>query len=418
MSKIKDAKIVIIGGGAVGCGTAYQLALAGETDILVIEKEPSVAAVTSAQAAGLVGQVRTTLERTQIAQWSVKTFSDLQKDPKSNPTWRQVGSLRVALNDARVEEFERMKAIADRAGLDTEYITPKVALEKWPGMNFSMAKSILWCPTDGYLQPYDLTASYCSQSGRRGVQFSVNTAAEQILMKDGRVTGVKTDKGTIQCDTVINAAGAHAFHIAKLVGLELPIVPVRHEYFISVPCDGLTPAFPVIRIPDVSLYIRTDVNALLLGGWEPNPLHTDPQKYALGGNPPGIEPDWDVLARFAQDLLPQFPKVADLGIRSVFKGWPTFTPDGRFIIGPTDQVKGFVMAGGCNAHGVSGSAGIGRHVVESLLEPKPSPYVQSLSPNRFRRDSNWSWESAQASASRVYAEYYAVSQKAPLIRAH
>ena len=127
MNKLKDTKIVIIGGGAVGCGTAYQLALAGETDVLVIEKESSVAAVTSAQAAGLVGQVRTTLERTQIAQWSVKTFSELQKDPKANPTWRQVGSLRVALNEARVEEFKRMKAVADRAGLEAEFISPKEA---------------------------------------------------------------------------------------------------------------------------------------------------------------------------------------------------------------------------------------------------------------------------------------------------
>ena len=385
------------------------MAQAGETDVLLIEKEPSVAAVTSAQAAGLVGQVRTTIERTQLAMWSVRTFSELQKDIKAGPTWRQVGSLRVALNSARVEEFNRMKAIADRAGLETEFITPKIAEQKWPGMNFSMAESILWCPTDGYLQPYDLTMSYCSQCARRGVNFSVNTTAEQILVEDGRVTGVVTDKATIRCETVINAAGAHAFHIAKLVGLELPIVPVRHEYFISVPCDGLTPNFPVIRIPDVSLYIRTDVNSLLVGGWEPNPLQTDPQKYPLHGNPPGIEPDWDVLARFAQDLLPQFPKVADLGIRSVFKGWPTFTPDGRFIIGPTEQVKGFVMAGGCNAHGVSGSAGIGRHVVESLLEPKPSPYVQSLSPTRFCH-SKWTWESARASASRVYAEYYALSK--------
>src|SRR5437867_2244459 len=150
MSKIKDAKIVIIGGGAVGCGTAYQLVQAGETDILVIEKEPLVAAVTSAQAAGLVGQVRTNIERTQLAMWSVKTFSDLQKDSQSNPSWRQVGSLRLALTDARVEEFKRMKAIADRAGLETEFISSKIAGEMWPGMNFSMAKSILWCPSDGY----------------------------------------------------------------------------------------------------------------------------------------------------------------------------------------------------------------------------------------------------------------------------
>jgi len=409
MSNIRDAKIVIIGGGAVGCGTAYQLALAGETDVLVLEKEPSVAAVTSAQAAGLVGQVRTTLERTQIAMRSVKTFSELQKDPKTNPTWRQVGSLRVALNEPRVEEFGRMKAVADRAGLEAELITPKAAEARWPGMNFSMARAIIWCPTDGYLQPYDLTASYSAQSSRRGVRFSLNTAAQQILIKDGRVTGVVTDKGTIQCETVINAAGAHAFHVAKLVGLELPLVPVRHEYFISVPCDGLAPEYPVIRIPDVSLYLRTDVNALLLGGWEPNPLHTDPRKYALGGNPPGIQPDWDVLAKFAVDLVPQFPKAADLGVRSVFKGWPTFTPDGRFVIGPTQRVKGFVMAGGCNAHGVSGSAGIGHHVVESMLESSPSPYVRSLSPDRFL-NSSWTWDNAQAGASRIYAEYYGVSK--------
>src|SRR6185436_19494037 len=123
MSKIKDAKIVIIGGGAVGCGTAYQLALAGVTDILVIEKEPSVAAVTSAQAAGLVGQVRTTMERTQLAMWSVKTFSELQNSANGKPSWRQVGSLRVALNDSRVEEFKRMKGIADAAGLETEFIS-------------------------------------------------------------------------------------------------------------------------------------------------------------------------------------------------------------------------------------------------------------------------------------------------------
>src|SRR5262249_5563797 len=153
----------------------------------------------------------------------------------------------------RADEFNRMKTIADRAGLQTEFITPKSAEDKWPGMNFSTAKSILWCPTDGYLQPYDLAVSYCSHSGRRGVQFSVNTAAEQILVKSGRVTGVVTDQGSIQCETVINAAGSHAFHIAKLVGLEFPIVPVRHEYFISVPCQGLTPELPIIRLPDLRL---------------------------------------------------------------------------------------------------------------------------------------------------------------------
>jgi glycine/D-amino acid oxidase-like deaminating enzyme len=182
---------------------------------------------------------------------------------------------------------------------------------------------------------------------------------------------VETDGGTVQCDTVINAAGAHAYHIAHGIGLELPIVPVRHEYFVTVHSDGLEPDLPVVRIPDTTLYLRAEINSLLCGGWEPKGLSTDPRRFSLDTNPPPIDSDWDVLGWFAQQLEPEMPAVEQLGVRSIFKGWPTFTPDGRFIVGESSRGKGFVMAGGCNAHGVSGSAGIGRHVFVSILEPDP-----------------------------------------------
>ena len=145
--------------------------------------------------------------------------------------------------------------------------------------------------------------------------------------------------------------------------------------------------------------------ALLCGGWEPDSLSTDPRNYRLSNEPPPIEPDYDVLGGFAEQLAPMFPKVNDLGLRSVFKGWPTFTPDGRFIVGPSQRVEGFVMAGGCNAHGVSGSAGIGRHVVESMTNKNPSDYVKSLSPNRFD-ENGWDWETAQREAAHYYETYY------------
>ena len=134
MSNIEQAQIVVIGGGAVGCSVAYHLAKAGLTDVLVVEKEPSVAAATTAQAAGLVGQVRSTVERVKLAMWSVQTFCKLQEDADANPSWRQVGSLRVALTDERCEEFRRMKAVADQAGLDVDFIDHKSAADKWPGM--------------------------------------------------------------------------------------------------------------------------------------------------------------------------------------------------------------------------------------------------------------------------------------------
>ena len=399
------AEIVVIGGGAVGCAVAYSLAKAGKTDVLLVEKEAAVASVTTPQAAGLVGQVRNSVERTRLAMWSVQTFSELQRDEKHNPGWRQVGSLRLALCDERVAEFQRMKDVADEAGLDAEFIDGAEARRHWPLVNFDRVKAVLWCPTDGYLQPSDLTMSYVAHARGLGVRFQTKTAVESIVVEQGRVTGVQTNRGRIECDMAINAAGAHAYHIARSVGLELPIVPVRHEYFVTVPCDGLVPTLPVIRIPDSTLYLRAEVNALLCGGWEPQALSTDPRQFPLDDEPPRIDPDWDVLGWFADKLSPEIPQVEALGVRSVFKGWPTFTPDGRFIVGESSRVKGFVMAGGCNAHGVSGSAGIGRHVVESILDDKPSPYVKSLSPDRFDREP-WDWESARRQAQHYYETYY------------
>jgi glycine/D-amino acid oxidase-like deaminating enzyme len=405
MSTESRAEIVIVGGGAVGCAVAYSLAKAGKTDVLLLEKEPTVAAVTTPKAAGLVGQVRNTVERTKLAMWSVKTFSQLQRDEHAKPGWQQVGSLRIALCDERVEEFRHMKSVADEAGLEADFIDQGAAKQKWPVMNFDRAKAVLWCPSDGYLQPSDLTMSYVAHARRMGVRFQTRTAVQRVVVKDGCVRGVETDRGPIECDMVINAAGAHAYHIARSVGLELPIVPVRHEYFVTVPVNGLQPALPVIRIPDSTLYLRGEINALLCGGWEPKGLSADPREFALETTPPMLETDWDVLGWFAQQLAPEIPQVEKVGVRNVFKGWPTFTPDGRFIIGESSRVKGFVMAGGCNAHGVSGSAGIGRHVVESIMDRDPSPYVKSLSPDRFTKE-RWDWKTARSQAQHHYETYY------------
>jgi glycine/D-amino acid oxidase-like deaminating enzyme len=352
-----------------------------------------------------VGQVRNTIERTKLAMWSVKTFSQLERDEHARPGWRQVGSLRVALRDERVEEFRRMKSVADSAGLETEFIDQRAAKQKWPMMNFDRAKAVLWCPSDGYLQPSDLTMSYVAHARRMGVRFQTKTAVRNVVLRDGRVKAVETDNGRVDCEIAINAAGAHAYHIARSVGLELPILPVRHEYFVTVHANGLEPRLPVIRIPDSTLYLRAEISSLLCGGWEPKGLATDPRNFALDNYPPPVETDWDVLGWFAEQLAPEIPQVEELGVRSVFKGWPTFTPDGRFIIGESSRVKGFVMAGGCNAHGVSGSAGIGRHVVESILERDPSPYVTSLSPDRFINE-HWDWQTASAKAQHIYETYY------------
>jgi glycine/D-amino acid oxidase-like deaminating enzyme len=246
--------------------------------------------------------------------------------------------------------------------------------------------------------------SYVAHARELGVRFQTSCAVHRIQVENDRVAGVETDHGSIKCKMIVNAAGAHAYHIARSVGLELPIVPVRHEYFVTVHAAGMQPDLPVIRIPDTTLYLRAEINSLLCGGWEREGLSTDPREFRLETAPPRIEPDWDVLGWLSEQLSPELPAVGQMGIRSVFKGWPTFTPDGQFIVGESSRVKGFVMAGGCNAHGVSGSAGIGRHVVESVLDPDSSPYVKSLSPDRF--NGLWKWDEAQRQARHIYETYY------------
>ena len=405
MGELGDAEIVIVGGGAIGCAIAYRLAEAGVSDVLLLEKNPALASATTAQAAGLVGQVRSSADRVRLAMDSVATFSRLQQQGGATPNWRQVGSLRIALSDARVEEFGRLRATARSAGLEVELLDHAGAKARWPGLVTDQAKAILWCPSDGYLQPYDLAMAYREHARAAGVRFATDVRVTGIALRAGAVAAVETDQGEVRCAKVINAAGAHAWHVAHLAGLDLPIVPVRHEYFITVPIAGLRPDLPTFRVPDATLYGRPDVGALLLGGWEPAARSCDPREYPLAAEPPAIEPDWPVLANFAEQMAPLYPPVANAGIRHVFRGWPTFTPDGRFIVGESRRVPGLVMAAGCNAHGVSGSAGIGRHVVEALLEPKPSAYVRSLSPDRFT-ESAWNWDEARRRAQAIYETYY------------
>ena len=249
-------------------------------------------------------------------------------------------------------------------------------------MDFSSVRAVLWCPSDGYMTPSAVTKAYESQCRRMGLRFEMGTAVTGITVHEGRVVAVQTDRGEIRCRIVIDAAGAHASHIARLVGLELPIVPVRHEYYDTAPL-GLDPDLPCFRVPEMTLYGRAVGESLRLGGWEATALSTDSHSYRLGEDLPAVQTDEGVLDGFEEQFTRLYPAAEGADRIHIGKGWPTFTPDGRFVIGESSRVGGFVMAGGCNAHGISGSAGIGRLVVESLFDPHPGDYVRSLSPDRF-----------------------------------
>jgi glycine/D-amino acid oxidase-like deaminating enzyme len=405
MSSLGSAEYVIVGGGAVGCGVAYSLARAGKTDVLLVERAGDVGQITTGQGAGLCGQVRDTIDRTRLAMHSVATFRELQKDPEVRPEWNECGSLRIALTDRRAEQFRMLERVAREAALEAGLISLAEAKRRWPAMDFAGVAAVLWCPSDGSMTPYKVAKAYEHQCRKMGVRFATGTAVEGVDIRGGRVHGVRTDRGDVACRYVINAAGAHAYHVARLAGLELPIVPVRHEYYVTVELPDLRPDLPCFRVPEETLYGRVSDGGLLLGGWETNAVETDPRGYGLDEPAPQLNPDWQVLNNFEDRFTRLFPQGRGRPKRRVGIGWPTFTPDGHFIIGESRRVPGFVMAGGCNAHGISGSAGIGRLLVQALLDPDPPPYVRGLSPDRFT-EASWDWADARRQARQVYEAYY------------
>jgi glycine/D-amino acid oxidase-like deaminating enzyme len=408
VATVRDAEITVVGGGAIGCAVLHHLAEAGHRDLQLIEAG-QLAGATSGQAAGLVGQVRTSLDRTKLAMASVALFSRLQHDSPWPLDWRQTGSLRIATTEERLPEFRLMVDVAGRAGLEVEWLDRAGLADRAPMLDVSGVSAALWCPTDGYLQPNSLTTAYAQSARSRGATVATDTRVLDVLVDGGAVTGLVTTAGTVRTETVVNAAGPWAWQVARMVGLDLPLVPVRHEYFISEPVDGWHADLPVLRLPDARLYVRAELSSVLCGGWEPAALSLDPRPGHEGAGTVDVAPtaDWDVLAAFADDLEPFVPGLTAVGVRQTFRGWPVFTPDGRFVVGPVPGLRGFVMAAGCNAHGVSGSAGLAQHVLESL-EPDPSPYVRSLSPARFLAG-GWTWEDARRRAQRHYEDYYVVS---------
>jgi glycine/D-amino acid oxidase-like deaminating enzyme len=405
VAEIRDAEVTIVGGGAVGCAVAYVLSRAGYRDIQVLEAG-ELAAATSGQAAGLVGQVRATKERCRLAMASVATFSRIEQETGYTADWRQTGSVRIAMTGERAAEFAALAAVAQAAGLEVEFLSPARLAQLCPVLDTTGVEVALWCPTDGYLQPNSLVMAYAGAARDRGVTFATHTAVTGIDIRDGAVSGVRSDKGGAATTMVINAAGPWAAAVASLAGLEFPIVPVRHEYFVTRPVPGWHGGLPVLRIPDVRLYVRAEGQGILCGGWEADGLSLDPRGVAVG-QPLAVQPDWEVLSAFAEDFAAFVPAVTEAGIREVFRGFPAFSPDGRFVVGPVPGIRGFVMAAACNAHGVSGSAGLAEHVLESL-QPDPSPYVRSLSPARFG-PGTWDWESARQQAEHRYETYYSLS---------
>ncbi len=382
VSATPDAAVVVVGGGIWGCSIAYHLARAGVRDVVVLERR-ELASGNTPQAAGLVGQLRSTELMCRSIQEVVRRLEGWEREHGEECGFRQVGSLKLALSDARVRELEHHVAQARSWGLEVELISPKAAQARVPFLRADAVKGAAWIPGDGYVEPYTLTMAIARAARRLGVRFETQRPVTRIAVERGVVRGVDTPAGPLAASRVVVAAGPWVERVGEALGLAFDTVPLRHQHWTTAPLDAVPRDLPVVRVPDASVYIRPEVGGLMLGGFEARP-----KAFRMAELPPTFEiehteKDLGVLEELAGGFTDVFPPLAGAPVLKGCAGLPTFTPDGQYLIGEAPGVRGLHVAAGCNAIGIAGSLLIGEWVGELVLEGRTRLDTETQSLTRF-----------------------------------
>ncbi|HET8743032.1 MAG TPA: FAD-dependent oxidoreductase, partial [Gaiella sp.] len=375
-----SARAVVIGGGVGGCAILYWLARLGWSDVVLVERADLTSGSTF-HSAGLVGQLRSSLSLTKMMMESVELYRTLAAEVGLETGWREVGSLRLASSEERMEEIARQAGWAKTFGLELELVSPGEAQELFPPMSVDGVLGAAYLPSDGYIDPSQLTFALAEGARRRGAEVCTSTRVTAIATERGRVTGVETDRGTIETEVVVNAGGMFAGELGQLVGVTVPVVPMAHEYLVLRP-SGLPLEMPTMRDPTLLVYFRPESGGLIMGGYE---RHCAP--WSLDGIPPDfngklLEEDWPRFEELMENAIVRVPALQEMEVVRLVNGPEAFTPDGEFVLGPTD-VRGFWVAAGFCAHGLAGAGGMGKLVAEWIVEGSPSLDVWHMDSRRF-----------------------------------
>jgi 4-methylaminobutanoate oxidase (formaldehyde-forming) len=376
-----QSQVVIIGGGVGGCSIAYHLAKMGWTDVIVLERKELTSGSTW-HSAGLVGQLRSDVNLTRMMQYSTELYGRLPEETGQDTGWRAVGGVRLASSPARLEELKRQVALSRSFGMPLELIGPDEAHKLFPLMTLDGVVGAVYTPNDGMVDPSMLTRALAAGAKARGVRFFEDVLVTGIQLKDGRVRSVSTSEGEIQTEVVVNAGGMWAGEIGRMVGLILPVVPMAHVYMITKPIEQITTELPTLRDPDLLVYFREETGGLVVGGYERNPA-----PWALDGIPKDfmyhlLPFDWDRFGPLMESAIKRVPSVETAEIRQLYNGPEAFTPDGEYLLGPT-EVKGFWVAAAFCAHGLAGAGGIGKVMAEWIIEGIPEWDIWRLDVRRF-----------------------------------
>ncbi len=412
----RKARVVIIGGGIIGCSVAYHLTKLGWQNVVLLERK-KLTSGTTWHAAGLIGQLRASANMTKLARYSAELYDGLEVETGIATGLRTVGSITVALTDARREEIFRAAGMARAFGVPVEEISPKEVLSRYPHLNIRDVKAGVWLPTDGQGDPANIALALAKGARMRGALVAENVKVTGINTTGGRAGSVHwqrgDERGEIDVDYVVNCAGMWGHEVGRMAGVNVPLHACEHFYIVTEPIKGLG-QMPVLRVPDECAYYKEDAGKYLLGAFEPNA-----KPWGMDGIPETFEfdqlpEDFDHFEPILERAIARMPMLENAGIHTFFNGPESFTPDDAYNLGQSPEVENYYVAAGFNSIGIQSAGGAGMALAQ-WMEEGEKPFdlgdVDIARNQPFQGNKTYLFERSKEALGLLYADHFPYRQK-------
>ena len=411
------AKVIIIGGGVIGCSVAYHLSKLGWSDIVLLERK-QLTSGTTWHAAGLIGQLRASANMTKLAKYTQELYFDLEKETGVSTGFKRVGSISVALTNERMEELKRSAAMARAFGVDVEEISPREIKNRYPHINLERVVGGVFLGKDGQGDPANIALALAKGARQEGAKIYEGVTATKIFKNQNKVTGVEWtnqhgESGRISCEEIVNCAGMWGHSVGKMLGTNIPLHACEHFYIVTEPIAELT-QLPVLRVPDECAYYKEDAGKMLLGAFEPNA-----KPWGMSGIPKDFEfdqlpEDFEHFEPILEMAVNRVPILEKAGIHTFFNGPESFTPDDAYHLGRSPEMENVWVAAGFNSIGIQSAGGAGMALAQ-WMQDKEKPFdlgdvdISRMQP--FQGNKKYLFERSKETLGLLYADHFPFRQK-------
>ena len=405
-------EVIVVGGGVIGVSVAYHLAEAGIQDVVLLERK-ELTSGTTWHAAGLVGQLRTSINMTQLARYTSQLYRGLEEETGQATGYRQCGSISIAATAERFEELKRSASMAKVFGLEVNVLSVADIAEKYPLIQTDDLFGGIHIPSDGYANAVDITQALAKGAKSRGARIFTDTKVEAILRDGDEVTGVRTAEGEIRSKYVVICGGMWSRDLAASVGVNLPLHACEHYYVLFEGVEGLNPKLPVLRDYDACTYYKYDAGKLLVGAFEPSAKPWGMEGISEDFCFDEIAGDFDHFEPVLHDAMKRLPALEQAGIQKFFCGPESFTPDVRYHLGEAPELKNCFVAAGLNSIGLQSAGGVGKVTAEWIRDGRPPVDLWEVDVRRnmpFQGNRQYLQSRVSESLGLLYATHYPFRQ--------